>query len=121
MISYRRSLGQRGEHDARVMLNRKGYTLRESNWRSRGGEIDLIVEKGSLIVFVEVKLKSTNAYGSAEYAVHAHKQKRIVRTAVLYMKLKNLYNKDVRFDVVSIMPEGMQHIENAFSAEGYYV
>ncbi|MFH1380281.1 MAG: YraN family protein [bacterium] len=121
MLTYRTSLGKLGEHDALVMLNQKGYTLRESNWRCRGGEIDLVVEKGNLIVFIEVKLRQNYAYGSAEYAVHKIKQRRIVRAAVLYMKLKNLYNKDVRFDVISIMPEGMHHIEDAFSAEGYCV
>lgn len=121
MRTYRRTIGSIGEHDALAVLTQKGYTKRETNWRCPLGEIDLIVEKDDLLVFVEVKLRRCMSYGSAEEAVNKRKQMRLARVAAAYCKMHNVYNKDIRFDVISVMPEGCDHIEDAFSADGFTV
>jgi putative endonuclease len=111
-----RITGLKGEDLAVNYLKKKGYRILEKNFRTQLGEIDIIAEQNGTIVFVEVKTRTTDAFGLPEEAVTWQKQERIKKVALLYLKgLKRV--PPVRFDVLSIelKPEPViEHIEYAF-------
>ncbi len=81
----RRTTGAEGESLAAAFLRRKGYTIRQANWRCRIGEIDLIAQDGPTLVFVEVRTRSSRGLGTAEESVTATKQRRLVDLAQTYL------------------------------------
>ena len=85
MSLARRLFGQKAESAAEQYLRRQGYRIRERNVRSSYGELDLVVERAGVLVFVEVKARRTDSYGGAPYAVDARKQTRIIRLAAQYL------------------------------------
>lgn len=111
--------GQQGEDLAAEMLCQKGWKIAERNWRSGRGELDIIAwENERLLVFVEVKTRSYDAFGGPEEAISAKKINLLQRTAGLYMESIG-YDWEIRFDVVSIIlddrhPPEIRHIEDAF-------
>ena len=113
--------GRWGEDLAASCLRRKGFTIAAANWRSRFGEIDLIVEDGTYLCFVEVKLRKSAAFGRAAAYVDWRKQNKLRAAAELYLAWRPT-NLQPRFDVVEIYaPQGMDtrkpeifHWENAF-------
>jgi putative endonuclease len=98
----RRRTGRRGELVALVVLSCKGYRLRHRNWRGPTGELDLVFEKLGVVVFVEVKTRSSEMFGGAVAAVDRDKQSAIVRTAASYMSRHGLWERPARFDVVTV-------------------
>ena len=114
-------LGLWGERMAAKYLMEQGYTFLAHSYRCRYGEIDLIMEQGKYLVFVEVKLRKTDRYGTPAEYVTAEKQQKLRRTALTYLQ-ENGCKKQPRFDVVELYaPQGMKtspvpvhHIENAF-------
>jgi len=111
-------LGVDGERVAERYLKAKGYKLVERNYRCRSGELDLIVLHRRVIVFVEVKTRSDNRFGTPLEAVAPWKQKKMIRAAQFFLNAKGLHNREARFDVVGISREGselvVEHVENAF-------
>jgi putative endonuclease len=111
-------LGKEGERIAEQYLKKKGYKLIERNYRCHGGELDLIVLDRRVVVFVEVKTRTGQGFGSPFEAVEYHKQKRMIRAAQFFLNEKNLHQRDARFDVVGVSWSGrepvVEHIENAF-------
>jgi len=111
--------GAQWEKTAEVFLSEHGLKLLYRNFSSRFGEIDLIMEDGETIVFVEVKYRQSNRHGSGADAVTFHKQNRISLTAGWYLA-KNPHRSEqfCRFDVLSIDSEkkdqGICWIKNAF-------
>ncbi|MDO8581781.1 MAG: YraN family protein [bacterium] len=105
MISRNRSFGDRGEALVCDYLKKKGYRIREKQWRSKVGEIDVIAEKGGVFVFVEVKTRQSNAFGYPEEAVTERKRQHLMRAAELYCQLKNI-EKPRRIDVVAVIIGG---------------
>jgi len=109
-----------GQHNAEFFLQNKGYQTLERNYRIKTGEIDLIVTIDNYIVFVEVKFRRNLTHGFPCEAVNAKKQHRIIKTAEHYITIRQLVDKDFRFDVVEILEQNGQmyakHIENAFEA-----
>lgn len=92
-----------------------------ANFRTRQGELDLVMRQGRTVVFVEVKSRGGEAFGRPEEFVTAAKQRRIVKAALEFLKGEKLTSAPLRFDVVSIGPRGLEHIENAFGvAPGSY-
>ena len=87
---------------------------RERRYRSKCGEIDLIMQEGQTIVFVEVKTRLTASPGMGMMSVNETKQKRIARAAVLYLSSTKQMNMPVRFDVIEITRDSIIHIPNAF-------
>ena len=69
------------------------------------GEIDLIMEKGENIIFVEVRERKSNAYGTPAESVTSRKQKRIAKAALMFVKENRLANHYLRFDIVSVQNE----------------
>ncbi len=107
--------GALAEEQAAQYLEQKGYRLLARNFRAPGGEIDIICSWGKTLVFVEVKERASNAFGGPIAAVTPTKQKRITHTAVQFIKInKNLSYDSIRFDVICILPTGIEHIEHAF-------
>ena len=113
-------LGREGEDRAAQFLMKKGYRILDRNYRTRNGEIDLIALHEGTVVFVEVKTRTNDAFGSPELAVNAQKQGRIVKAALGYIKCKKLHQVPCRFDVVAISSSAgrpVELIQNAFEMD----
>ncbi len=115
--------GIAGEVIAARFLREKGYRVMSSNYRSRFGEIDIIAQDGKDIVFVEVKARSENSIILPREAVTHDKQKKILRTAALYIRAYPS-NLQPRFDVVEVwvsdddpmIPLQIDHLISAYEA-----
>jgi putative endonuclease len=108
--------GKKGEDQALHYLVQQGYTLVTRNYTSLNAEIDLIVEKEEILVFVEVRVKATADYGFPEQSLSRAKINAIKRGATAYLFNKNLPKK-VRFDMISIVEYPrweLKHFEDAF-------
>lgn len=106
--------GKKGETKAVLFLKKHGYKILETNFKNKIGEIDIIAEKDGVIVFIEVKNRSTYRFGRPIEAVDFRKQNKIKKVAEIYLMVKNKYYNDVRFDVVEVSNDNLEHIENAF-------
>lgn len=115
-----RGFGGEGEAAARAFLERKGAKVLEMNYRRPTGEIDIVARQRDVILFVEVKRRSSLRYGRPSEAVNRTKQLHILRTAQLYLQEKRLSDAPVRFDVIEVLPGEIRHIENAFDASALY-
>lgn len=120
----KREVGKKGEELALLFLKEKGYLILEENFRSPFGEIDIIAMDRRSYVFIEVKMRKSQQFGSPLESVTAKKQQRIIRTALFYLKKKGLRDVPIRFDVVSIEEDGKNHhirlLKNAFEATGNF-
>jgi putative endonuclease len=111
--------GKLGEEYAARFLLSKGYRIVERNYKAGRGEIDIIAWFGSdLLVFVEVKTRSSDDFGGPEEAVGPKKQDMIARMAGLYME-KIHYEWAIRFDIIAVLmehgkPKTIRHTEDAF-------
>ncbi|MFO7930479.1 MAG: YraN family protein [Thermodesulfobacteriota bacterium] len=113
-----RQFGRLGESLAVRHLKKNGYSILARNYCNRFGEIDIIARHKGVIVFVEVKARSSSGFGSSKAAVDRNKQKKISMTALGYLKENRSMDAKARFDVVcvesaSIRPR-VEIIANAF-------
>ena len=106
--------GDGGEIRAVEFLKGKGYRILQTNFKTKFGEIDIVAFKDKVIVFVEVKTRSTLVYGRPIEAVGYRKQQTIRKVAEVYLMIKNKPYADCRFDVIEIVGEEISHVENAF-------
>ena len=106
--------GTIGEIEVEKYLKDKGYVIVVTNYRNRLGEIDIIAKDKNVLVFVEVKSRATLAFGRPCEAVDFRKQQKIRKVAELYLLQKQKYYSDVRFDVVEVLGDEINHIKNAF-------
>jgi len=114
-------MGAWGEAVAAEYLRSKKYILVATGYRCRYGEIDLIVQNRTHLVFVEVKLRKTDRFAKAYEFVDYHKQNRLRTTAQMYLS-QYPTNLQPRFDVIEVYaPQGMEtlnptinHMEDAF-------
>lgn len=117
------SRGAAGEVMAARFLREKGYTLVGVNVRTRFGEIDMIAQKDTYLVFVEVKTRGEEALYEPREAVTGAKQSKILKTAALYLH-QHPTDLQPRFDVIEVFtgagdpltPKAIDHIENAFES-----
>lgn len=116
----RRAFGNDGETAACAYLREKGWTILARNVRRGPGEIDVIARKGGVIAFIEVKRRSTLAFGAPADAVNRAKQKRIAQAAAIWAQEENVSDGALRFDVIEILPGEIRQIENAFDATGFF-
>jgi putative endonuclease len=119
----RRALGADGEERAASFLARRGYRIEGRNVRAGGVEVDLIVRRGGLVAFVEVKTRRSGRFGAPELAVDAAKQARLVRAAGAWLSENPRRARRVRFDVVTCRPHSsgrwqIEHWAGAFDAGG---
>lgn len=111
--------GKRGEDLAHRYLQAQGCVILARNHRTRGGtaEVDLIARDGSALVFVEVKTRASELFGTPEEAVDAEKQTRIVKGAADYIHRTGESWDHARFDIVSVLfgeQESIRHHRDAF-------
>lgn len=106
--------GARGEEQAALYLQAKGWRILERNFSAPYGEIDIIAQDGKTLVFAEVKTRAYRAYGGPLMAVTPAKQKKIALTAQSYLKAKGLKFDSIRFDVLCVLPQGVEYVPNAF-------
>ena len=106
MTRSNRAAGNEGEGIAVEFLTANGYRVIERNYYYQRGEIDIIAEEGSVLAFVEVKMRSSSAFGAPEEFVTPKKQELMRRTAEGYVMERNITNKECRFDVVAVLNEG---------------
>ena len=101
MEKYRQSIGKQGETKAKNYLKRRGYQILESNYRTKAGEIDLIAKEKDCLVFVEVKTRTTEEYGTPAEAVSFYKQQHMINSAKYYLT-RHGGECECRFDVIEV-------------------
>jgi putative endonuclease len=111
------SLGQKGENEAALYLEKKGYRIRHRNWKSGKLELDIVAENSDYIVFVEVKTRTEEFIIQPGDIVNNQKQKSILFAADGYIKRYNL-DVESRFDIITVVSKNnsfeIEHIEAAF-------
>ncbi|MFD2513219.1 YraN family protein [Pontibacter locisalis] len=108
--------GQQGEQVAAQYLLQKGYILLHRNYRYRRSEVDIIAKKNHMLVFIEVKTRTTDIYGYPEEAVNNKKERMLLKAADQYIHATS-WQHEIRFDIISITltkPITIHHIEDAF-------
>lgn len=121
-MALHNDLGKLAEDLAAEFLLKNGYKILARNFRFQKAEIDIIAEKDNLIIVVEVKARSTDAFMLPQEAVTKTKIKSIVSAANYYLEEFNK-NQEVRFDIISVLPDEkgkliIEHIIDAFEAFG---
>lgn len=121
MSDLRKQKGTLGEQKASDFLKSQGYSIIQQNFRTLGGEIDIIALKNDVIIFIEVKTLPNGTKDLLLKVLNKRKQQRIVKTAQYFLSINRQYSKNyIRFDVIVIDMPGLPqvyHIENAFNAE----
>ncbi|MCU1344753.1 MAG: endonuclease [Acidimicrobiia bacterium] len=113
MTGHNRALGASGEAAALAWYLAAGYREVARNWRCRDGELDLLVSRDRLLVFCEVKTRSSDRFGTPAEAITAVKAARIRRLAARYLA-ESPWPGDLRFDVACVMRGNVEVIEAAF-------
>lgn len=111
--------GRRGELLSKSYLVKKGYVILDLNYRNKIGEIDIIAldKRKEILVFVEVKTRTSKVYGLACEAVNKNKQKKIINCSEIYTKERKYSNYQPRFDIIEVYLGNsveINHLENAF-------
>ena len=115
----RRETGILGEKLAGDFLRKRGYRIRETNYRCPEGEIDIVASRKDCLVFVEVKTRRSREFGSPEEAITAEKRERLRAAAARYQQSHDNLPQLWRIDVVAIeldernKPSRLELIENA--------
>lgn len=125
MSDRRKTTGSQGEAQAAEYLLGRGYTILQTNWRCRRGEIDIIAQDGATLVFVEVRTRRSANLGSPEESVTVAKQRRLAELAQIYLQFREAAGKPWpdawRIDVIAIRTGSagrLNHLKNA--VEGVY-
>jgi len=111
------SFGKKGEDLAVDFLEKKGYQILHRNFRHKKSEIDIICSKSGLLVFVEVKSRSSKAFGPPETFVSKRQEQSILKASEAFV-LDEDWHGDIRFDIIAIYKKGateeVEHFEDAF-------
>ncbi len=107
-------MGRAGEKRAVDFLKKKGFKILKTNYKVPVGEIDIIAEDDGVIVFIEVKTRSSDNYGNPCEAVDRKKQEKYYLTATFYLQKEKKTDRECRFDVIEIENGQINHIFNAF-------
>jgi putative endonuclease len=112
--------GEAGEEAAVALLQREGYRIVARNFSCRYGELDVVAEKGEVLAFVEVRMRSSAVWGDPSHTVSFAKQRRVVKAALHFLFRSGLQGRMVRFDVVTVVGRGdaarVEHLPAAFDA-----
>lgn len=109
--------GKTAEDAAANYLTGQGLRLVERNWRCKGGEIDLIMRDGAVLVFVEVRARGTARFGGAAASITAAKQARLIHAARLYLASSPM-PPPCRFDALLFDGERLSWLKDAFGETG---
>lgn len=107
-------MGRVGEKRAVDFLKKKGFKILKTNYKTPVGEIDVIAQEKEVIVFIEVKTRSSDNYGAPSEAVDKRKQEKYYKTATYYLQREKKTESECRFDVIEIENGQINHIFNAF-------
>ena len=120
MPDDRKNLGHRGETAAISFVQTKGFTIIETNYKTKIAEIDIIAKDRDCICFIEVKTRRSLKKGLPKESITYSKQKKIIMGASIYLKEKKKMNSRVRFDVIEVLEKNgsfdINLIKNAFPA-----
>jgi len=110
--------GKQGEAIARRYLEEQGCRILEENWRYRRAEVDLIAMEGPILLFVEVKTRSSTAFGEPEDFVTRQKEDLLAAAAHAYIDQID-HEEEIRFDIIAVLyQEGqdcqVKHLKDAF-------
>ena len=120
MTIRRKLLGRQGEDAATQYLENNNYQVLCRNYSCRLGEIDIVAWEQDVIVFVEVRSRSSYDYGLPQESVTGRKKMKLRQLAWHYLKSVGKTNASCRFDVIAVLFDGegrvkqLEHIENAF-------
>ncbi|OGP56570.1 MAG: YraN family protein [Deltaproteobacteria bacterium RBG_13_52_11b] len=116
--TQKKELGKKGEELALRYLRKNGYRIFERNYVCKMGEIDIIAKEKDTLAFIEVKTRTSTAFGPPQLAVNSAKQMQLSKVALCFLKEKCLEDVKARFDVVAILlgPKGpeIELIRDAF-------
>jgi putative endonuclease len=120
-MMQKKELGKKGEEKALRFLKKKGYRIIEQNYVCKMGEMDIIAKEKDTLVFVEVKTRTSMAFGPPQLAVTQFKQRQLSKVALHFLKEKKLEDIKARFDVVAILlppeKEQIELIRDAFDLQ----
>ncbi len=102
MTEKRKALGNRGEWLAAQKLESIGYHIHERNWRCSIGELDIVAEKNGVLVFVEVRTRHGDKFGTPEESIDQRKQTKLQQVSETYLEEHGLEDREWRIDVVAI-------------------
>ncbi len=116
------ALGRWGERKAARFLERRGWTILARNYRFGRREVDLVVRRGDLVAFVEVKTRAGRGYGVPQESITARKRREVEAVAAHFLARHGLQDVSVRFDAVAIIVEDsgavsevvIEHLEDAW-------
>ncbi|GGI22553.1 YraN family protein [Pedobacter mendelii] len=120
-MAIHNDLGHKGERIAKAYLEEKGYEILDENWVYGRAEIDLIAYKNGVMIFVEVKSRTSVAFGRPEEFVQKAKQKQMELASLKYIEIMSHQN-EIRFDIIAITFKKdntytLNHINDAFWPE----
>ncbi|MBQ9757940.1 MAG: YraN family protein [Clostridia bacterium] len=119
---FNKTTGRLGEDVAAAYLKKQGYKILAQNYRCKAGEIDIIAKDGEDLVFVEVKTRSSEQFGTPAEAVTYYKKRSFVNSAKWYMA-QNPTELNIRFDIVEVFGvfdgssfecENINHLKQVF-------
>ncbi len=116
-MDKRKQTGHQGEEIAALYLVDKGYKIIQRNWRCPIGELDIIMEDGPNLIFVEVRTRRGQRFGKAVESITPAKQNRLIELARTYLQQTAAPHRSWRIDVVAVqlgrgLPQ-INHLENA--------
>lgn len=109
-------IGRSFEKQAALFFEQNGYIILDRNWQAGHKEIDIIVRKDDLIVFVEVKSAASGKFGHPVERIDRKKIANLTEAAQHYISENNIENCDLRFDVVTFVDGKLEYFPNAFEA-----
>lgn len=118
-----KATGQLGEKLAQEFLGKRGYQVVETNYRTPDGEVDIIVSKDGILVFVEVRAKTSRLFGTPEESITSLKKQRLVKVAQNYVQTHDIQESSWRIDFIAVEldnkgnPVRIEQIENAVGEE----
>ncbi len=110
----RQQRGLAGERQAMEYLRSRGWFIAAHRFRVGRTEIDLIARKGSLVAFVEVKMRRSEAFGSPLEAVTGSKRRELVKAARAWVDRYGRPSDVYRFDCIALLDSKLEHLEDAF-------
>lgn len=116
-MADKNKIGKQGEDQAASFLEKRGFKIMARNYRYKHAEIDLIVQQDNWLIFVEVKTRSSDAFGEPETFVDYKKGRKIMEAAEEYIHATD-WHGHIRFDIISVKlgsaPE-IRHFEDAIN------
>jgi putative endonuclease len=113
----RKEIGNSGEDSAALFLENGGFLIIKKNFRTRGGEIDIIATQGEVLVFVEVKTSTKFPCDSLEYSIDRKKRERIIESSKYFLfQFPEYEDYTIRYDIIFVSKRDCKviHIKNAF-------